>query len=199
MPDDFLHVKNLEKYHPGYKDRNLIWCKTYFTMINADPEFEMLTEVDKWRFICFIMLELQIKRPIPLDSEYLVKKGFDLKNRPIELTLKMLHNFTERVTQDLKLCVVDIEKRREDIEQKKVVTVTTKNHDKPLNQDEAEVYFQEHDSDKSEGAKFWSFYESKGWMVGKNPMKNWHMAASGWILRNIPKDEPEKNYKPQVL
>jgi len=80
-----------------------------------------------------------------------------------------------------------------------ISSLITKKHDKPLSQDEAEIYFQEHDSTKSEGAKFWSFYESKGWMVGKNPMKNWHMAASGWILRNIPKDEPEKKYKPQVL
>lgn len=27
--------------------------------------------------------------------------------------------------------------------------------------------------------KFWNFYESKGWMVGKTPMKNWKSAISG--------------------
>ena len=27
---------------------------------------------------------------------------------------------------------------------------------------------------------FWEFYESKGWFVGKNKMKNWHMALSRW-------------------
>jgi len=27
---------------------------------------------------------------------------------------------------------------------------------------------------------FWSFYESKGWMVGKNPMKQWKMAVITW-------------------
>jgi len=27
--------------------------------------------------------------------------------------------------------------------------------------------------------KFWNFYESKGWLVGKTPMKNWKSAVSG--------------------
>jgi hypothetical protein len=28
--------------------------------------------------------------------------------------------------------------------------------------------------------KFWNFYESKGWKVGKTPMKNWKAAISTW-------------------
>jgi hypothetical protein len=31
-------------------------------------------------------------------------------------------------------------------------------------------------------AEFWHFYESKGWMVGKNKMKNWKSAASRWCM-----------------
>ena len=31
-------------------------------------------------------------------------------------------------------------------------------------------------------AEFWHFYESKGWMVGKNKMKNWKSAASRWCI-----------------
>ncbi len=30
---------------------------------------------------------------------------------------------------------------------------------------------------------FIRFYESKGWLVGKSPMKNWKMAMSGWVKR----------------
>jgi len=92
---DYVHIKNLEKYHIGYKDRSLIWCKAYFSMLNSDPEFEMLCEIDKWRFLAFIMLELQLKKEIPLDKNYLVRKGFDLKKRPILLTLQMLHTLIE--------------------------------------------------------------------------------------------------------
>ncbi len=36
----------------------------------------------------------------------------------------------------------------------------------------------------SEGSKFWNFYESKGWLVGKSSMKDWKAAARGWISRS---------------
>lgn len=38
-----------------------------------------------------------------------------------------------------------------------------------------------------DAATFIAFYESKGWMVGKNKMKNWKAALSGWHSRNAPK------------
>jgi hypothetical protein len=34
-----------------------------------------------------------------------------------------------------------------------------------------------------EAEKFFCFYESKDWMVGKSKMKKWLMALSGWKLR----------------
>jgi len=37
---------------------------------------------------------------------------------------------------------------------------------------------------KNEAEKFFCFYESKGWMVGKNKMKKWHMAAGNWNKNN---------------
>lgn len=37
--------------------------------------------------------------------------------------------------------------------------------------------------DRSEPDKFFSHYESNGWMVGKNKMKDWHSAVNGWISR----------------
>ena len=35
----------------------------------------------------------------------------------------------------------------------------------------------------SESEKFWLYYESKGWMVGKVPMVNWKAAVLSWIRR----------------
>lgn len=106
----YAHVKSLEKYHPGYRDRNLLWCKAYFNMINAEPEFEMLCEIDKWRFMAFVMLELQTKNPVPLNPGYLSRKGFDLKTRPISATTQMLHNFIEVVTEENKVCGLEVDK-----------------------------------------------------------------------------------------
>jgi hypothetical protein len=36
---------------------------------------------------------------------------------------------------------------------------------------------------------FISFYESKGWMIGKNPMKNWKSAIVTWKKKGIGKVE----------
>lgn len=118
----YIHVKNLEKYHPGYKERDLIWCRAYFKMLNSDPEFELLCEIDKWRFMAFIMLELQLKEPIPINPEYLERKGFNLKTRPIQLTIKMLHGLIEVCNAGV--THIREEKRREYKEEKRRDVVT---------------------------------------------------------------------------
>jgi len=41
--------------------------------------------------------------------------------------------------------------------------------------------------------KFYNFYQSKGWMVGRNKMKDWK-AAAGNFIRNS-EDKPKKNVK----
>lgn len=41
--------------------------------------------------------------------------------------------------------------------------------------------------------EFFNFYESKGWMVGKNPMKKWRAAVSGWNSRERRKAPQDKN------
>ena len=33
---------------------------------------------------------------------------------------------------------------------------------------------------KSNALKWYNFYESKGWMIGKNKMKNWKSAIATW-------------------
>ncbi len=111
--NQFIHVKNLEKFHPGYKDRNLVWAKIYFNMVQGDPDCELIdNEIDWARLVKFIILELQAKKPIPLNSQYLSKKGFDLKKRPISLTLNVLQNFIITVREESETCV--LEKKREE-------------------------------------------------------------------------------------
>lgn len=84
-------------------------------MVQGDPDCEMITnEIDWSRLVKFIILELQAKRPIPIDPDYLTKKGFKLKQRPIELTLEVLHNFIEVVTDLSRKC--DTEESREELE-----------------------------------------------------------------------------------
>ena len=97
---DYIHIKNIEKYHPGYTDRELKWGKVYFTIVQGDPEFELINnEIDKWRFIAMVCLELEAKKPLPDIDTYWVKK-FNIKSRAMSLTLQMLHNFIEIVTDE---------------------------------------------------------------------------------------------------
>ena len=63
----------------------------------------------------------------------------------------------------------------------------------PNNITEVKDYFIEKLSTRKEGERFYYFYESKGWKVGNAKMKNWKMAASGWIARNT-KDVPDASY-----
>ena len=58
----------------------------------------------------------------------------------------------------------------------------------PPTLDDVRLYFYEKgERQATEPAKFHAYYESNGWMVGKNKMKSWQAAANGWISRNADK------------
>lgn len=44
-----------------------------------------------------------------------------------------------------------------------------------------------------ESERFYDFYSSKGWMVGKNPMKDWRAAVRNWVRGK----EPQQILKPR--
>jgi DNA-binding transcriptional ArsR family regulator len=54
----------------------------------------------------------------------------------------------------------------------------------PPNLEECMSNFQGAGSTSDEGEKFFNFYTSKGWMVGRSKMKDWKAAARNWIKRN---------------
>jgi len=86
----------LKRLCPGYTDgRNNVWAKFDFGLLNFNPAFELLKEIDKWRFFHFLALQLQMKNPVPLDPEYLARKGFDLLDRPLPETLNSLSPFVD--------------------------------------------------------------------------------------------------------
>ena len=45
---------------------------------------------------------------------------------------------------------------------------------------------------------FVSFYESKGWMVGKNKMKDWKAAVRTWERNRKPDTKPEVKSNPKI-
>lgn len=55
--------------------------------------------------------------------------------------------------------------------------------------------FLEKGSSKIEAEKFFYFYESKDWMVGKNKMKSWTASAHSWLARNKAKEVESVGYQ----
>lgn len=79
----------------------------------------------------------------------------------------------------------------------------TKNHRTgftPPAKDDVVTFMQEKLDDFTAMAQadlFMAYYSSNGWMVGKNKMKDWRAAVTGWIgrMKNYtPKTEPKKVY-----
>lgn len=64
---------------------------------------------------------------------------------------------------------------------------------KPPTPEEADAYAEEwcrengYDPSGFSGGKFVDFYASKGWMVGRSPMKDWKAAARNWIVKDCRK------------
>lgn len=58
---------------------------------------------------------------------------------------------------------------------------------------EVKAYFIAKGGTSAQAERFFSYYESNGWRVGKNPMKKWKAAASGWISR----DAEQKQAQPR--
>lgn len=58
--------------------------------------------------------------------------------------------------------------------------------------EEIKTYFAEKGYEE-ESERFYDFYSSKGWMVGKNPMKDWRAAVRNWVRGK----EPQQILKPK--
>ena len=65
----------------------------------------------------------------------------------------------------------------------------------PPGLEEIEAYFAEKGGTAAQAECFRDFYESNGWKVGKNPMKSWKAAASGWMSRD--KERAQKASAPR--
>lgn len=83
---------------------------------------------------------------------------------------------------------VDKEKEREeDLEKEIDVRGGTGKRFSPPTRDEVQAYCEERENG-IDADRFIDFYESKGWMVGENKMKDWKAAVRTWEKRNSPPD-----------
>ena len=61
--------------------------------------------------------------------------------------------------------------------------------------DEVENYAQEMGYDGFSAQRFIAYYESNGWKVGRNPMKDWKAAVRNWAARDKGEAKPQPDRK----
>jgi len=88
----------------------------------------------------------------------------------------------------------DKDKDKDKVQDKDKVKVKSTSFKKPT-LDECKHYFVERNYHNAnyEAEKFFDFYESKGWKVGKSPMKNWKSASGNWN-RRVQENQSTKGY-----
>lgn len=94
-----------------------------------------------------------------------------------------LYGKHEEVTDDFKQVIPLLEEIKADIDSQRVKTQKKEKVKIPPTLKDVIQYVKDNNLNV-DPYQFWNFYESKGWYVGKNKMKNWHSAIATWIKRN---------------
>lgn len=74
-----------------------------------------------------------------------------------------------------------------------------KNLEMPVSLELIKMFFSEKKVPGIEAEKFYNYYESKSWTVGKTSMTNWEAAANNWILKIDDFRNENKSPKPGKL
>ena len=202
---NYFKVKNWDDFQ-HYKDRNPPWIKLHNHLLD-DYDFECLGDAAKGHLLCIWMLASRTKNLMPFDVNWISKKigsssKVNLKALIESGFLVMEHDASTVLqveSQEATGSVPSVEKSRGETEKSR----SEKNKRfTPPTHDEALAYFSEKGlSDSIESQKFINFYEMKGWMVGKNKMKDWKAAIRNWISNAKPKtpasthDFSKQNYR----
>ena len=185
MKKRYISVINWERYQ-ARSDKELPWFKLWGKLFRT-PWFQDLE--DRYKFVCIAILDLARQFNNKIDSDLLFKGYFSrvygmqsVSNKDvIELYNSLLHNefLSDNCPTNVRLegDKIRVDKSESDRQPSKF--------SKP-SLEELKNYFSEKlsptcGSPLSEAERFFNYYESKGWVVGKSPMKNWHSAVANWI------------------
>lgn len=171
---DYISVKNLEKYQPHYKDgRSIIWVRWDIAAL-GDYKISKLTPAQRWLFLGLICVACRQKNKIPLDFEW-ISSEVRYQDKHISDDINLL--------QQLELVVVT--KCDEMLQTLKVDVPTNRHTDIHTNKgvppslEEVTSYCKERKNGVNPTA-FINHYQAKGWMIGKNKMKDWQAAVRTW-------------------
>ena len=160
---------------------NAIFDKQFF---GANPDLEKVSPMVKMAYI---------SQKHSLDKSI---KGYEDKTKttlqlPLERTSKGYSKPLERTLEQLEL---EEQLQEKEKEKEKVQGVIRKKFTPPTII-EIKKYCTER-KNNVDSDKFYNHYESNGWLVGKNEMKNWKAAVRTWENNNFTTDE-KKTFIPE--
>lgn len=173
-----IRIRNWERFQQ-YKDREPKWIKLYRSL-NRNYEWSQLSDKARAQLVGLWLLAAELDNEIPFDEKWIMAQISGTGQLLVE---ELVTNGFIELYDDVQSCTevyieTETEKRREERDAR------AREGFKPPSLEEARAYFLEKSQTVEEANRFWYFYDSKGWKVGKNQMKNWRSAASGWISRN---------------
>ena len=177
-----LEITNLEKYQ-HYKDRHMVWFKWYIDCLQ-DYKFMQLEPKTRWDFVGLVCLACKCNNEVTADFAYLnrtlntknIDKSIDILSDSGLLAKCYTHKIREEKIREEK---IREEKIRGEIT-KFVIPTSTEVEDYGNS-----IAF------KINGDQFCSYYASKGWLIGKSPMKDWRAAVRTWKIKDN-SDKPQK-------
>ncbi len=186
----YLEIPNWDEFQ-HYKDRNPPWIKLH-NQILENYEFTCLPDATKAHLLCIWMLASRTDNKIPNNPQWIANKigASDL----VQIDLLVEANFLAYTDASTMLAdcsgdrTVGVPLEEERRGEKRIADSPKRAIFTPPDMDTVKEYFQGKGSPATEAERFFYFYDSKHWMVGKNKMKKWESAAGGWISRN--KEEP---------
>lgn len=149
---------------------------------------------DEWRAF---RTKLERKNMVHGENGSLVITNWQTRQKASDSSLERVKRYRERnkpvteteVKRDCNVTVterteqIDREEKKERAEGVPAATAAARSRFVKPSEVEFAAYFKEKGSTGKEARKAWDYYESKGWLVGKVPMKDWKAAVRGWIER----------------
>jgi len=193
---DFFSVKNWDELQ-HYKDRAPPWIKLYNHLLD-DYEFACLQDASKLHLVLIWLLASRNNNRLPFNARWIKQRiGVDgdvdlnelaalgfIEVEPIkDVALQSAEQDASTTLADCKQVATTEERRVEERESRE-----EGEKEKPKKRfSPPSIYeIKDHVIEKGYGFdpdSFFSYYESNGWMVGKNKMKCWKSACVGWNSR----------------
>ena len=181
-----LRIRNWDRYQ-HYKDRCPPWIKLYFDLLTS-RDWVMLDNAGRVLAVACMLLASRSEGDVPADAEYIQRVAY-LHELP-NLQPLIACGFFELPDDASKLHTSAIPETETETETETEKKGKRKRFTPPTLEEVTTYCRQRHNAVNPQ--KFMAHYESNGWKVGRNAMKNWKAAVVNWEGNefNRPKTNP---------